>query len=141
MENLNVIPKMALLKLLGLGFTCNITCKFQSYGNWKSISINYHVWGLIVVFYINLGRYCCKLNLSSLYLWQNDEIKFILVLNKIGRCFWSMAILVIYRFDATFDIESALPNLSQNFETFILQNCKNTQAKPKLSKGILTLFW
>ena len=48
-----------------------------------------------------------------------------------------IAILAIYRFDATFDIESALPDLSQNFETFILQNCKNTQAKPKPRKEYL----
>ena len=35
-----------------------------------------------------------------------------------------IAILAIYRFDAMFDTESALPDLSQNFETFILHNCQ-----------------
>ena len=56
-------------------------------------------------------------------------------------CFTIIAILAMYCFDAMFDTESALPDLSQNFETFILQTCTNTQAKSKLSKGIFTLFW
>ena len=54
---------------------------------------------------------------------------------------FTIAILAIYRFDAMFDTKSALPDFSQNFETFILQTCTNTQAKSKLSKGIFTLFW
>ena len=36
----------------------------------------------------------------------------------------SIAILAICCFDAMFDTQSALPDLSQNFETFILKNCQ-----------------
>ena len=35
-----------------------------------------------------------------------------------------IAILAIYCFDAIFDTESALPDRSQLFETFVLQNCQ-----------------
>ena len=72
---------------------------------------------------------------------KDGEVLFLCTLCMQFSLLSSIAILAIYRFDAMFDTKSALPDLSQNFETFILQNCKNTQAKPKLSKGILTLFW
>ena len=54
---------------------------------------------------------------------------------------WPIAILAIYRFDAIFDTEPALPDRSQLFETFVLQNCQENSRVLKLSKGMFTLFW
>ena len=45
--------------------------------------------------------------------------------------------LAIYRFDAMFDTESALPDHSQLFETFALQNCRELSVEYLES----VLFW
>ena len=50
--------------------------------------------------------------------------------------------MAIYCFDAMFDTESALPDLSQNFETFVLQNCEthNFERREDLRKSYINYY-
>ena len=57
-----------------------------------------------------------------------------------GRMFVDKPELAIYRFDAMFDTESALPDHSQLFKSLAWQNCQVCSKLSKGIKGIFTLF-